>query len=271
MKIDEATKIIAGISAAVGIIISVAGFFANTKIQVIQQAIQELNIKDKQVDISKRNYDLSARLSIDYSAPLARSFALQFSTNEENRTKYNTYIMFPISQISDELGDLIVQWRQRKGLMTGKACEREGLKARQVVLIKIKNIGNATAENVIMKVNQGSPQSAIKGTPWNIKSTDGIVVPYADLAGRIDEWKDINIPIGRLFGLDSQEKERLTHQIVLASVSGSTDLYGTVLFPLELSWTDSITNENKLVRLDVSYLRNDLLGAEIGSLSSACK
>lgn len=147
----------------------------------------------------------------------------------------------------------------------------EGLKARQIVLLKIKNIGNATAENVVLKVKQGTRQSAGKEVAWNIKSTDGISVPYADLAAHINMWQNINIPIGRLFGLDSPENERLTHQIVLASVSGSTDLYGTALFPLELSWTDSITNENKVVRLDVSYLRNDLLGAEIGSLSSSCK
>ena len=262
-RFDDITKLVAVVSTVVTVVLAVAGYLSNQKVQSLQKAVQDL-------DLAKKNYDLSARVIVDYSAPLARSFALQYATNEENKVKYRTAIMFPTPQIAAELSPLIEQWRLRRGLMTGEACKQEGLKARQIVLLKLKNLGNAMADDVVLKA-RASPRAGNAAARWNVSLANGEAVPYADLVGRIDDWSPVDIPIGRLYGGDTKDEERISNQVVLASVSGSADLYGSALVPIELTWTDSISGQRRSMKLDPAMLRNDLLGAEIGSLGTARK
>jgi hypothetical protein len=72
MKFDETTKVVSIISVVVGLMISVAGYFGNLKLQSLQESVGKLNISDKEMDVSKKAYDLSARLMTDFQLPPAR-------------------------------------------------------------------------------------------------------------------------------------------------------------------------------------------------------
>jgi hypothetical protein len=157
--------------------------------------------------------------------------------------------------------------------MTGKACEEEGLKARQVVTLMVKNIGHPDAVDVTLKVLQkNSPvQDPTRG--WEERSKTGKRVAYCDIDGSMEGWIMRDIAVGILRGLSSPGSDRSARRIVLASVSGAMSLYGTVLVPVEISWTDEITKKRQTVSVwpQAAMLRAEMIGAEIGSLSSTCR
>jgi hypothetical protein len=202
---------------------------------------------EKSMDVSKKAYDLSARLMTGFSLPLARSFAIQYAAGTD---RGHQQFSLPTSRLTEEFMKVLGDWGSRRGLMTGKACEQEGLKARQVVTLTIKNIGHADV------------------------SREGRALGYHDLLSASSGWTQRDIPVTDLRGLGSPQEDRAQEQMVLASVSGTTALFGTVLVPVEISWTDNITKNRQtlpVLQPHAAAIRADLLGAEIGSLGSACR
>lgn len=274
MKLDETAKVASIISVVVGLVLSVAGYFANSKLQSLQASVSKLNVTDKEMDISKKAYDLSARLMIDFSLPLARSFALQYSPGASNKEATGRHMSMATSDIAEEFAKVLGGWEKRKGLMTGQACQEEGLKARQVVTLLVRNIGHADAVDISIKALQKKPPNADPTKPWQELSDKGTALAYYDLLTAKEGWSPVNIPVGSLLGMSSPVEHRIPEQIVLASVSGTRSLFGTVLVPIEISWTDNISKSRQtapIMSAHVAALRADLLGAEIGSIGSACR
>ena len=274
MKLDETTKVVSIISVVVGLIISVAGYFANLKLQSLQESVSKLNITDKEMDVSKKEYDLSARLMIDFSLPLARSFALQYSPGQSNKEPAGRHVSMATSEIAEEFAKVLGGWEKRRGLMTGQACHEEGLKARQVVTILVRNIGHADATDITIKAMQKKSPSNDPTKPWQELSNKDTALAYYDLLSAKDGWSSISIPVRSLRGMSSPAEHRIPEQIVLASVSGTRSLFGTVLVPIEISWSDNISKKRQIIPIISAHaaaLRADLLGAEIGSIGSACR
>lgn len=286
MKIDDSTKIISMISVIMGMMISAAGYFADQKIQAAEQKLQsaglrlqsleasinELKITEKTMDISKKEYDLSARLMVDFSLPLARSFALQYFSGASLTDKLHKNISIP-KELASEFTEVLPGWKKRKGLMTGSACRSEGLKTRQVVTLRVRNIGHTDAINIILHAKQKkSPHKSPKKS-WQELSNEK-PLSYSDLLLSTNEWERIIIPIKTLHGqgtFGNENIDMMEEQIVLASVSGTTSLFGTIIVPLEVSWTDNISKKTHTLPIlssNASRLRQDLIGAEIGSVSA---
>lgn len=157
--------------------------------------------------------------------------------------------------------------------MTGKACQQEGLKARQVVTLVIGNIGNADALDIRIKAMEKASPFGDPAKRWQEPSETGGVLGYYDLLSASKGWTSTELRIGDLRGLGSPEEARVREKVVLASVSGASDLFGTILVPIEISWYDNVTKTRQSLPIMQSLapaLRADLLGAEIGSLGSAC-
>lgn len=275
MKLDDTTKIVSIVSAAVGVMIAIAGYFMNAKLQAVQESLSKLNVSDKQMDVAKKEYDLSARLTTSFSLPLARSFALLYAPDEtEGQPEHpEGHISMASSALADEFAQVIAGWRSRKGLMTGGACQAEGLKARQVVTLVIRNIGHSDAVNVVIHAKQKRSPTTDPHAPWKAVSASGATLGYYDLLSAKDKWEDVDVPLVTLHGLDAPAANQTAEQVVLASVSGTTSLYGTILVPVAISWTDNISKRaqtEEVLSAHAAELRADLLGAEIGSVGSAC-
>ena len=271
MKLDDTTKIISIVSVVVGLMISVAGYFANQKLQSLQESVGKLNVTDKEMDVSKKAYDLSARLTTDFALPLARSFALQYSSDASSKAGIGRHISMPTTVLAEEFAKVLGNWESRRGLMTGQAFKPEGLKARQVVTLIVKNIGHADAVEVTIQAKQKTSPHSDPTKSWQELSDTGVSLAYNDLLLATSEWTSVIIEMPSLRGLSSPAEDRIPEQVVLASVSGTTSLFGTVLVPIEISWTDNISKNRQtlpIISAHAAVLRMDLLGAEIGSVRS---
>ena len=206
---------------------------------------------------------------VDFSIPLARSFALQVAGEDRAGRK----ILMPTDALGREFSMTVKGWEGRRGLMTGQGCEAEGLKARQVVTILVTNIGSTDATDVRLKARQKQSPSSDPRIAWQ-EHARGQPVGYDNLLAVRDGWREVDLPLDTLRGMSSPEATRTPLQLVLASVSGTTSLYGTVLVPIEISWTDGVSRQRQTLPIyaaHTSEIRANLLGAEIGSLGSACR
>jgi hypothetical protein len=272
MKLDETAKIASVVSVVVGLMISVAGYFTNLKLQSLQESVGKLNVTDKILDVSSKTDLLSAKLNFEFSLPLARSFAIQYSQSLSSKDQVSQDISFLTTELSEEFTKVYTAWEQRKGLMTGQACGREGLMARQVVTLIVQNIGHTDAVEISIKAMVKASPHSNPTTGWQELSANGSALAYCDLrsASATNGWEIRDLKISDLPGRSSPEKDGGREQVVLASVSGSKALFGTVLVPTEISWTDNITKVRKTKTMEVGKLRAALMGAEIGSLGTAC-
>lgn len=271
MKLDTTTKIVGLVSTIVGIMISIAVYVGGRKIQALEANLKNLDAVDKQMDVSKKAYDLSSRLMLEFQLPMARAFAQLYS---ENGVASKIPILIPTTELVQEFEKTIPQWKGRSHLMTGDARTAEGLKARQVVTLVIRNIGYSEASNIKLKALQKKSPHRDPLVGWQefTDNSKSVVIPYYEIPSKKVKWDTVTVTLADLVGLDGKDAEGEKAQVVLASVSGSNVMYGTVLIPIEISWTDSMNGEVKrkaIMESQLSQLRSTLLGAEIGRSRSA--
>lgn len=268
MKLDDTAKVVAICSTLVTAVIGVAGYVSGRRLQALETRLTELTTASKRMDVQKQQYDASARLIADFSVPLARSFALQAEDLLAGRK-----VLMPDESLGREFAAMVGGWEARRGLMTGSACRSEGLKARQVVTLVVSNIGTTDATDVRLTVRRKGAPGSDPSVPWPADGA-GARIGYDNLLAASSGWTRAELPLDNLRGQGSPEASRSALQIVLASVSGTSSLYGTVLVPMELSWTDRVSQERQVLPIypaHVGELRASLLGAEIGSLGAACR
>jgi hypothetical protein len=272
MKIDDTTKIVSTISVIVGLMITLTGYLANKKLQQVQTELTSLNQKEKAMDVQKKEYDMSARISADFDLPLARSFAARLVQSESTETASTLRPLFPDENLGRELHELARQWNGGNRLMTGEACT-SGLTVRQIVLLTLRNVGSADATDVVLvaAVKNGSPESSSRA--WR-ETVSGKTLAYYELPGASPGWREERFKLEPLGGASSLEAARKPQQLVMASVSGPSSFYGTAIIPKEITWTDAITGEKHaepVLGANVMRLKSDLVGAEIGKPTSACR
>ena len=269
MKLDKANQVVTIISVVFGIVVSIFGFFANSRANALEEKLKYLDASEKNIDINKKEYDASPNIMAKFELPLARAFAEEYLTDSQN-----IKFIFPTTELSSELQQSIPNWQQRRGLMTGEPCKEQGLKARQVVTLLLKNIGYADAVDISITAKSKASPVGNPQTGWHEYSNNKTELAYCDLNTTTKDWKTITFPVDHLYGQSAPEKDRNEIQVVLASVSGRTTLYGTVLVPIEISWTDKMNNKRKteqIMNSQITKIRTALKGAEIGSLSSPCQ
>ena len=270
MQLDTTTKVVTLVSVIVGVMISLAGYFTGLKLQALDERLKSLDERDKNMDLASKDYNLSPRLVTEFYLPLARSFAEEY-THRTDTPSQPTTILLPITALVNEFSLTIPKWKSRRGLMTGQACQAQGLKTRQVITLMIKNIGHADATQVTIKALLKPSPHPQPTTGWQQLGANHAPLPYYDLSESTSGWKLISFKVPDLRGQSSPEKSRNQAQVVLASVSGATTWFGTVLVPIEISWTNKITHRPEVQRImetEIPKLRFSLLGAEIGTACS---
>lgn len=280
MKLDDSAKIVSMVSVIVGLMISGATLYSNRQLQEVQRAVSEVDAKAKalqmasqEMDNAKKEYDLSARLSTQIQVPLARSFALQHQDFAQGKGPAGQEIAFPPGPLQQEFARVLPGWAGRAGLMTGDACSNDGLKTRQVLTLNVANIGHADAQDVTITALEKSPPAATGPAGWS-ERVEGSALAYQDLPGAAAGWTERKFKLNELRGASAPAGQpRNSIVLVLASVSGGTSFYGTVLLPIEIGWTDRITRKTQhapILAAHAATLRNSLIGAEIGNLASRC-
>ena len=271
MKIDDGTKVLAAIGSVIALILTVLNYFTGRKVEDLQNSVQRLTVQAKEFDILQSKYDKSSKIFVELTAPLAKSFAELYAKDGKQMGMRSNAMLFP-TEIASEFKDLIPQWMNGRGLMTGEACKPPGLRTRQVVVMRLTSIGYAAAEEVVLRVRQGVPPAGSELTaPWGAQY-GGKIIGYAGIEPHISAWKDVQVDLGQLLGNDVKDRVSSSIQVVLARVSGSQEMYGTVLYPMSLSWTDSVTKERRTIsKIDMSRLSSDLIGGDIGFLASVRK
>ena len=272
MKLDETTKIVSTISVIVGLMITLTGYLANKKLQQVQTELTTLNSREKQMDVQKKEYDMSARIAADFDLPLARSFAARLVQPDSAAAESALRPLFPNEDLARELHELAQQWNGGNRLMTGEACT-SGLTVRQIVLLTLRNVGSADATDVVLiaTVKNGSPDSSSRA--WR-ENAAGKTLAYYELPGEAPGWREVSFKLEPLGGASSPEAARKPQQLVMASVSGPSSFYGTAIVPQTVTWTDAITKEQHsqpVLGANVMRLKSDLVGAEIGKPTSACR
>ena len=278
MKLDSTAKVASITSVAVGVFVSLSGWYMGQRIQESQEALAHLIQEEKkitvekgQMDVRKSANDESARLSVEFSVPMARSFALQYKTWLENKEQSRDRYVVPAG-LSDEIAAMWPTWANREGLMTGKACEPEGLLARQIVMLVVKNIGRADAVDVKLIVQVKRSPMGQPARAWRESGPTG-PVSYDKLTSLRDGWDTVELKIPDLRGTSTAEADRKQHKVVLASVSGRSALYGTVIVPIRISWEDRVTKQRRdemVLEPNAATVNAELMGAEIGRIGSLC-
>jgi hypothetical protein len=303
MKLDETTKIVSLVSAIMAAMISAAGLFIDWRLKAsdeqLRQVKQSIDAADEQAKIAiakieadskskiaeaqekamaaetaaallknkQREFELAARLQVSFGLPLARAFAIDFTTR-------NPQFAMPTTALSEEFKKVLPGWLARRGLMTGDACGSVGLLARQVVTLDIRNVGVADAASIKFRYLEKPSPHADASEGWQEISSNRKPVQYYDIPEDAVGWKRSEINVRSLTGSGSSEKNNNLVTLVLASVSSGSVFYGTVFVPVDLSWTDEITNKKQTMQIMESekpMLRSGLTGAEIGSIRTTCK
>ena len=280
MQLDAAAKIASIASVVVGLVISIGGWYANRQIQASQEKMGVLLEEQKRTEIDKAKLENrksqdaeTARLTAELSAPLARTFAVQYKNfldaKEDQRERY----VLPPS-IANEIKTMWPLWNDRIGLMTGDACASAGLLARQVVVLLIKNVGRVDAVDLTLTVLEKASPTSNPGNAWSHRPA-GAAAPLAyDELATASDWAQRKISLPAVYGTQTPEADRKALKVVLASVSGRTTLYGTALVPVEISWSDKVTGttqHQKLLEVQGPMLNAELAGAEIGRVTATCR
>jgi len=270
LNLDNTSKVVSIVSVVVAVIVSIVGFFSTRKANQLQEKIQHLEATNKELENSKEVYNTSPRITAKFDLLLARAFAEEYMTKAEKgeTVKY----LLPTKEISRELIKTIPNWKRRRGLMTGEACGTEGLKARQVVTLLIKNIGFADATDVKITAKQKicPSENPLKG--WYEFSAGHDELGYPFLQSTIKDWPTVTFAVEDLLGQGSPKNDINEVQVVLASVSATT-LFGTVLVPVEISWKNKMNLKQESQQISdnlFSRVSSDLTGAQLGNLGSIC-
>ncbi len=278
MELDKSAKVASIASVLVGVLVSLTTWYTNLRIQNSQDAISALIQREKEVSVKKGEMELhkaevvdSARVVPGFSVPMARSFALQYKAWLEDKTNARFHYVVP-EHLSSEIMAMWPAWAERKGLMTGRPCEAEGLLARQVVLLDLQNEGRGDAVDVKLRVKLKRPPSGSPGTGWREPGGQGPLA-YSELGGASAGWDTVELSLPDLPGSAAGTAAGRRYRVVLASVSGRTSLYGTVLVPVSVSWQDRMTDKRlsePVLERNAFLLNAELTGAEIGQMRDLC-
>jgi hypothetical protein len=277
MQLDSTAKVVSIVSVVVGVFVSLAGWYTGNRIQSAQADLGKLIKEEKQVNVDKGHmelqksmYDESARLSAEFSVPLARSFAVQYRRYLDAKDQSPERYVVPAG-LSGEITAMWPTWEKRVGLMTGQACEPEGLLARQIIVLVLKNLGRVDAVDVVLTAMEKRSPAGEPSRAWHERGPAGALSYDALLSAQ--GWARRELPLPDLHGTGAPAAERRPYKVVLASVSGRTTLYGTVFVPVEIAWSDRVTKQRQkqaLIEPHAAALNADLSGAEIGRVGSLC-
>lgn len=278
MELDKSAKVASIASVAVGVLVSLTTWYTNLRIQGSQDALTELIQKEKEVSVKKGEMELrkteiaeSSRVVAGFSVPMARSFALQYKAWVDDKPNAKLHYVVP-EALSPEVMTMWPSWANRSGLMTGKPCEAEGLLARQVVLLDLQNEGRGDAVDVTLKARlKKSPLGSPSGG-WREAGSRGALA-YSELGNANAGWESVELRLPDLPGSTATDATRRGYRVVLASVSGRTALYGTVIVPISITWNDRMTQKRQqeaVLENNSAMLNAELTGAEIGRMTELC-
>lgn len=278
MELDKSAKVASIASVAVGALVSLTTWYTNLRIQDSQEHLAKLIHDEKQLSVRKGQMEVnrteaaeSSRIIVSLSVPLARSFALQYQVWIDSNERGKLRFVLP-EALSPEIMAMWPSWASRNGLMSGDPCEVQGLLNRLVVLLDLQNEGKGDAVDIVLHARLKKSPAGSPETGWREAGAQGALA-YSELHRASAGWESVDLPLPALPGSTATDAARRGHRVVLASVSGRTELYGTVIVPITLTWTDRITGEKRreeVLENNSAMLNAELTGAEVGRMKKFC-
>lgn len=213
----------------------------------IQKKLQDQESQLKAQELKTKTWDTSARLVMQWHVMTANEFARSI---DDPASK----IVWPDLVLRQQIASVAPSWRTRAHLM-GRA-EDNGLLLRQIICLRLLNIGNGPAQKLVMKT------SALEFTG---KQQGEAASVYGELAA--DKGEALELNLGNLMDA-GQQAHGLTTEIVipLAHVVGSRHYVGRVLIPTSITWVDERQGTNGNLSIDPRdvLLSNRLMGGDLG-------
>lgn len=259
--LKNASIILGLISTGIGIFVAVTTLATNRQLDEIKRATAAAESRTKKIeservatDLQVANFDRAARIEIELGA----SNANEFATNYLDRTlKFE----IPDPKMQEQLAYHAPRWKTRNGLMTGKATD--GLFLRQVVWLRLTNLGKGPARDIRVLVRQKDFD--------NLAGTDA--ENYVDLDTGKAGWVDGQLPLSSL--MESGTRDMRTQvRIPLAHVSGGRRFYGRIFIPVKVVWKDERLGKDGSLDIHIaseSLLRTTLGSAILGKSETAAK
>jgi hypothetical protein len=247
--IKYAGPLIGIVTAALSLFIAVTSVQTNRTLNDTRASVEELNLTSKTAD-------LSARVVAEFGAQNAGEFASML----EQRLPP---IEFLDAELQRQLTTGSLDWKEKRHLMTGSA--ETGLYLRQVVYVKLANLGKAAADDLRLVVRKKDFNES-RGTQ---------VTRYGSLDTQGPDWVDATLPLSALMERSPQTEGMRTVVLVpLAQVSGGEFYFGRVMVPVKLVWRDRLIDREQVVELNIareSALNSQLQSAILGRSVSAAR
>lgn len=254
--IGYAVALVGLVSTILSIFITTNAFSLNERLNNLQAANLALDEKLKRTDLilkedekKSSQFENSVRLEAEFRIFNANAFA---SSYKEKGMK----IVWLDKRIQSDIEKWLGEWVNGNNLMTGTSGN--GLFARQVICLRIINVGKTPARKIRLIVKQS-----------NFDNGNGkFEQPYYEIDVRESNWQNTEIKIGDL--AENPQKELLKTQMLipLAHVSGSNRYFGKVFIPSELIWDDVVQGKSGKISIDVqsdSSLKSDLESSILGT------
>lgn len=249
------------VALALGVVSTALGLFVAVKAQfidktlgetkqstdAIQRKLQDQELQLKAQELKTKAWDTSARLVLQWHVMTANEFARSM---EDPASK----IVWPDLVLRQQIAAAAPSWRTRAHLM-GRA-EDDGLLLRQIICLRLLNIGNSPAQKLVMQTSALEFGGQQQGEPANL---------YGELAS--DQGEALELNLGNLMDAGQRAHGLITEIVIpLAHVVGSRRYVGRVLLPSSVTWVDERQGTNGNLSIDPrdTFLSNRLMGGDLG-------
>lgn len=241
--IKYAAPLLAIATAGLSFYVAITTRETNQRLAATQAASSELKLNSER-------YDLAPRLVAELGAQNAAEFAATVRQQQ-----------MPMKVLDAALESQLVEgsknWAAGRHLMTGAGPT--GLYLRQIVYVKLSNLGKTATSDLKLVVRQ--KDFGLTGNGTQLKR-------YGELDTQGDGWTEHSLPVSDLMEQGAGDQGMATKLLIpLAQVSGGEYYFGRVLVPVKLVWTDK--RQGKADELPVrvaqsSALDNQLMSAILG-------
>ena len=219
----------------------------------IDEKLRQQDLQLKALDARNKTWDSSARVVAEWRVMNANEFALAL----ERGTLRLAWLDPALQQ---QLTESAKVWKGHGHLM-GRTAD-DGLLLRQVVCLRLMNIGTGPAAKVTLLAHLRDFNGADGGV-------DGGTLPK--LKASLQDQTPQELNLGQLMEI-AQETRNLTTQLLVpvAQVVGSQRYVGRVVMPLRLQWHDERQDKPGSLDIDVSdpQLADRLTSALLGRSTS---
>jgi hypothetical protein len=249
--LKNASVVLGLLSTLLTVYIASTNYSINRHISQIQAQNLEIDSKLKSLALINANYENAARVVVELGVSNAKEFAMNYKEG-------TIIVQWPDREVRDQFEQYVEKWSKGNNLMTGES--KRGLFLRQVVWLRLTNLGKTPASKLRLEVMQEDFDN----------ESGGSAAPYDEINTAQAGWEKKQINLNDLMESEQEVRKMRTHILIpLAHVSGNYKYFGRVFIPVKVTWQDGRLNKASGIDIVVtndSELRNSLGSAILGRI-----